>query len=243
MDITLHATNDDLVGFFNSVPQHRLIGAVHSLAQRWQQQQSTHTIDAQATGNPYHHSHIGRHHHRHPTQGALHTADIITIAAFALNTCIFRTCNHTYQQIRSTGIGSQPSPALCNVAITLVEHSWQQLHNSLLHHTHFHFNYYRYVDHRFITHNEHFLSHPAVQTLIHRDLCGDSVALETVEDYHLLEFNIVSHTTYNYLHPTRPILENPGCHQCQTTHTLRPCFTTTHHLGLHFPNNSGRRSS
>ena len=70
------------------------------------------------------------------------------------------------QQIRGAGIGSHLSPALCNVAITLIEHSWQQLYNNLLHHTNFHFNYYHYVDNRSIVHKKHFLSHPAIQTLI-----------------------------------------------------------------------------
>ena len=158
-DITLHATNDDLVGFFRSVPQHRLIDAVHSLVQHWQQQQSTHTItiDTHATGNPYHHSHIGRHHYRRPTQCTLHTAG-------HRNHCDL-CAQHMYfpgmQHLRGAGIGSQLSPALCNAATTLIEHSWQQLHNNFLHNTNFHFNYYRYVDNRFITHNEHFLSHPA----------------------------------------------------------------------------------
>ena len=33
--LRLFSTNDDLVGFFNSVPQHRLIDAVHSVIQQW----------------------------------------------------------------------------------------------------------------------------------------------------------------------------------------------------------------
>ena len=86
-DINLHATNDDLVGFFSSVPQHRLIDAVHSMIQQWQSQHSTHThtltVDAKATGNPFHHSHVGRHYTKHPTQRTLHTSDITTIVAFA----------------------------------------------------------------------------------------------------------------------------------------------------------------
>ena len=81
-------------------------------------------------------------------------------------------------------------PALCNVAITLIEHSWQQLHIPRLHPTDLHFTYYRYVDNRFIVHNEHFLSHPAIQTLIHSNFFGDPVELETVDDFHLLGFNI-----------------------------------------------------
>ena len=206
-DISLHATNDDLVGFFNSVPQHRLIDAVHSLVHHWQQQHSTHTltVDVQATGNPFHHSHIGRHHQKHPTQRTIQTSDITTIVAFALNTCIFRACNHTYKQIRGAGIGSQLSPALCNVAITLIEHSWHQIHNNLLQHTDLHFTYYRYVDNRFIVHNEHFLQHPAIQTLIHHNFFGDPVELEPVEDFHLLGFNIdLPQRTITHMQPSQP---------------------------------------
>ena len=206
-DISLHATNDDLVGFFNSVPQHRLIDAVHSLVLHWQQQQSTHTltVDVQATGNPFYHSHIGRHHRKHPTQRTIQTSDIATIVAFALDTCIFRACNNTYKQIRGAGIGSQLSPALCNVAITLIEHSWHQIHNNLLQHTDLHFTYYRYVDNRFIVHNEHFLQHPAIQTLIHHNFFGDPVELEPVEDFHLLGFNIdLPQRTITYMQPSQP---------------------------------------
>ena len=97
------------------------------------------------------------------------------------------------------------SPARCNVAITLIEHSWQQLHNNLLQHTALHFAYYRYVDNRFIVHNEHFLSHPAIQTLIHNNFFGDPVELETVEDFHLLGFNIdLQQRTITYIQPTQP---------------------------------------
>ena len=100
---------------------------------------------------------------------------------------------------------AQLSPALCNVAITLIEHSWHQLHNNLLQHTALHFSYYRYVDNRFIVHNEHFLPHPAIQTLIHTNFFGDPVELETVEDYHLLGFNIdLQQRTITYIQPAQP---------------------------------------
>ena len=103
------------------------------------------------------------------------------------------------------GIGSQLSPALCNVAITLIEHSWHQLHNNLLQHTALHFTYYRYVDNRFIVHNEQFLSHPAIQTLIHHNFFGDPVELEPADDFHLLGFNIdLPQRTITYIQPTQP---------------------------------------
>ena len=101
---------------------------------------------------------------------------------------------------KGAGIG----PALCNVAITLIEHSWHQLHNNLLHHSALHFSYYRYVDNRFTAHNEHFLSHPAIQTLIHHNFFGFPVELETLEDFHLLGFNIdLPQRTVTYIQPNQ----------------------------------------
>ena len=109
-----------------------------------------------------------------------------------------------YKQTRGAGIGCQLSPALCNVTGALIEHAWQQLHNNLLHHTDIHFNYYRYVDNRFIIHNEHFLTHPAILTLIRHDFFGDPIELEAVEDNHLLGFNIeLTNRTITYMQPTQ----------------------------------------
>ena len=79
--ITLHAINDDLVGFFNSVPQNRLLDAVTSLTTKWNPTYDTPTltIDILAAGNPIQLSHIGQHHRRHPTQRTIDTEDIPTI--------------------------------------------------------------------------------------------------------------------------------------------------------------------
>ena len=72
-------------------------------------------------------------------------------------------------------------------------------------HTDLHFTYYRYVDNRFIVHNEHFLQHPAIQTLIHHNFFGDPVELEPVEDFHLLGFNIdLPQRTITYMQPSQP---------------------------------------
>ena len=75
--------------------------------------------------------HIGRHHRTHPTQCAIDTHDIPHIVCIALNTCIFQACTTFYQQTRGAGIGFQLSPALCNVAIALIEHSWAELQHNL----------------------------------------------------------------------------------------------------------------
>ena len=94
-DITLHATNDQLTPS-PSTPKLRAIRIIAL------------TLDAVTTS---------------VLHNTLHTADVATIVIFALNTCIFRACDHNNQQIPGAGIGSQLSPALCNVAIALIEHS------------------------------------------------------------------------------------------------------------------------
>ena len=61
------------------------------------------------------------------------------------------------------------------------------------------------MDNRFITHNEQFPQHPAIQTLIHQDFFGNLVGFETVEDFHLLSFNIdLPARTIAYIQPSQP---------------------------------------
>ena len=101
-----------------------------------------------------------------------------------------------------------PNPyteALCNVAITLIEHSWHQLHHSLTDHTESHFVYYRYVDNRFTAFNRTFLKHLAIQTLIHPDFYSNPMELEPVGDMHLLGFDVDLHQrTISYIPPDAP---------------------------------------
>ena len=104
--------------------------------------------------------------------------------------------------VQGAAIGSQLSPALCNVAITLIEGSWHQLHHSLTDHTQIYFTYYRYVDNRFITFNQDFLTHIAFQTLIRPDFFGNPVELEPVDDMHLLGFDVdLNQRTITYIPP------------------------------------------
>ena len=62
------------------------------------------------------------------------------------------------------------------------------------------------VDNRFIAHTQRTLSsHPGVQTLIHQEFFGDPIELETVEDFHLLGFNInLTTRTITYIQPSQP---------------------------------------
>ena len=190
-DIHLTAINDDLVGFFNSVPQQRLVDAVISLCTRWQSQRPTTTlsIDIQSTGNPIQHSHIGRHYIHHPQQRTLDTQHIPLIVRQALQSCIFQACNSYYKQIQGARIGSRLSPALCNVAITLIEHSWRHTYLTFLQQPSLHLFNTRYVDNRYILLNEHFRQSLPITTLARPEFYEHPIEIEPVEDDHLLGFH------------------------------------------------------
>ena len=222
-DIHLTAINDDLVGFFNSVPQQRLVDAVISLCNRWHLQHTTTTltIEIQSTGNPIQHSHIGRHYIHRPKH-------IPLIVQQALQPCIFQACHTNYQQIQGAGIGSQLSPALCNVAITLIEHSWHEAHHTFLQQPNLHLFNTRYVDNRYILINDHFRQSLPITTLAHPDFYGNPVQIETVEDDHLSGFLInpqtrtPGHTISRKLPPALISLT------IQAPHTSTILIPTTH---------------
>lgn len=55
------------------------------------------------------------------------------------------------------------------------------------------------------TFNESFLTHTAIQTLIHPDCLGNPVELETVDNSRLLGFNLdLAQRTITYIQPTAP---------------------------------------
>ena len=66
------ATNDDLIGFFNSVPQHRLLDAVRSLICAWRQKHGdvALSVDMSLRGPAVHTTHVGHFSRRSPIRFA-----------------------------------------------------------------------------------------------------------------------------------------------------------------------------
>ena len=192
-DIHLTPINDDLVGFFNSVPQQRLVDAVISLCNRWKAQHTllppsplTYNPPAIPSNTPTSvDTTFTTHNNAHST---LNTSPLIVQQA--LQSCIFQACNTYYKQIQGAGIGSQLSPALCNVAITLIEHTWQTTYHTFLQQPSLHLLNTRYVDNRYILLNEQYRSALPITTLAHPDFYEHPVEIEPVDDDHLLGFLI-----------------------------------------------------
>ena len=94
-EFILDNINDDLVGFFNSVPQDRLLDAINSLITEWQNQhdQVTLSVDMSQRGNPLQLSYVGKFHKAPRKTRVIHPSDIVTIVQSSLQSHIFQAVN------------------------------------------------------------------------------------------------------------------------------------------------------
>ena len=194
LDINLHAVNDDLVGFFNSVPQDRLLDAVNSLILEWKHRHpdTVLSVDMSQRGNPLQLSYVGKIHKAPKKTKVIFPDDIFTIVQGSLSCHIFQAVNVIWQQIRGAGIGSQISPSLSNLAVTIVERSWTQVLKEVIDPPAFPFLAIRYVDNRYILFPEDKKHEPAIQVLSQDDFYQHPVELEEVTTNELLGFVVDS---------------------------------------------------
>ena len=107
-----------------------------------------------------------------------------------------------WRQIRGAGIGSQISPSLSNLAVTIIERSWQETFAQVLEQPSLHLCSIRYVDNRFLMFSSNFNSCDALTTFCDLDFYGHPVELEKVEDNMLLGFAVdVDRRTVEYRQP------------------------------------------
>eukprot|EP00438_Fugacium_kawagutii_P026566 Skav212397 [mRNA] locus=scaffold469:9638:11071:- [translate_table: standard] len=203
-DVHLHTVNDDLVGFFNSVPQDRLMDSVRTIVAMWQ---SIHgdksiTVDTSSTGNALHTTFNGRFKRAAYRYKAIATRDIEEIVQAGLSTHIFSAVGTYWKQIQGAGIGSQISPSLSNLAVTLVEKAWFDSFSQFLSSQSLHLHFLRYVDNRFALFNEDHINRPALQAFRDLEFYRPPVLLEEVDPDILLGFRVNVHArTVEYIQP------------------------------------------
>ena len=208
----LQFVNDDLVGFFNSVPQTRLLDAVHQLVDHWVENHLGHfpegrdsitiSVDTSAHGDPVHSTFSGSFRRTAFQIRKLHVADIVEIVQSSLSSHIFSALGCIWRQIRGAGIGSQISPSLSNLAVTITERSWQETFAQVLEQPSLHLCSIRYADNRFLMFSTNFNSCDALTTFCDLDFYGHPVELEKVEDNMLLGFAVdVDRRTVEYRQP------------------------------------------
>ena len=119
-------------------------------------------------------------------------------------THFFTALGVVWRQIRGAAIGSQISPTLSNLAVTLIERSWGSTYQEVLTQPNFHHLAIRYVDSRFVIVQKHHLQAPVFKVFTDLDFYGSPLELELVADnftYVYLSFMWISsedmqHTSY-----------------------------------------------
>ena len=185
-DITLTFVNHDLVGFFNSVPQERLLDAVNQLVDAWTVEHLLHfpdlqsvniTVDISAQGDPTQSTFSGSYRKSAYNLKKIYVQDILTVVRSSLSSHIFSALGCFWKQIRGAGIGSQISPSFSNLAVTIVERTWQQIDLETLDQPRFAFFGIRYVNNRFVIATEEAKLHPGFLMLCDLDFYGHPVEL------------------------------------------------------------------
>ena len=191
-DVLFSAINDDLVGFFNSVPQSRLLEAVQALTTQWVNQHGETQLSVNmALKGPVHHtSFVGQYKRTSSNIKTVRIQDILTIVQASLNTHVFKAVNQIWVQHRGAGIGSHISPCISNLAVTLIERGWRHAYSTFVTSSKLQLLFTRYVDNRFILFDHRFCFALPIQVLSHCFFYQAPVELETVEDGTLLGFTI-----------------------------------------------------
>ena len=176
--------NDDLVGFFNTVPRADILKSVHCIVQGYSQL-TGHTALAvdllSKSGHP------GQ--PRGKTESALKRVwiqDLPSIVELSFSTGVFTAAGKCRLQVEGTCIGNQISPILSGLPVLLAERHFLSslpaaLSSSLL--------FLRYVDNRLILGLKTSLQSPQMQRFCDSHFY-QGIVLETVSDHQWLGFTI-----------------------------------------------------
>ena len=194
--------NTDLVGFFTSVPQDRIIQAVNHMVQaywdmwgRGRPMEMAHLTVMQKDTQKKHRTFAGRRRCTESIARTFRLVDIIDLVELAMATSVFEVLGTPFRQVRGACIGMQASPPLCNITAAWEEWMWARTYGFLRHQRHLHGRcrflfVLRYVDNRLTIHDRCLDADRAIKDLIHLDFYRDPVQLEHVGDMKVLGYTL-----------------------------------------------------
>lgn len=173
--------NDDLVGFFTSLPQDRIISDVQFLLDQYCDQNNldleTATMSVPSRSHAFHQSSIQGHtKFTDQVMRSIKLSDVLDCVKMSFDLGIFHVCGLSFRQTHGTAIGNQISPVLSGISVSKTEHQWALNHHQLLHHV----LVVRYVDNRLILAPDHVVDDP----VLHRqflELCDSDFYKHPVE--------------------------------------------------------------
>ncbi|CAE7585152.1 unnamed protein product [Symbiodinium sp. CCMP2592] len=199
-DFSAEVHNQDLIGFFTSIPVQRILDSVGEVVQRYvRKHRADITQDVFSVRLDLQDSKLrvwkGR-----PRKGAQKTylvylQDIVAICRLSCECSVFTVMGKVFRQQRGATIGNQISPMLANLTVSLLEQRYMEEHQHVFRRVP-HFYCVRYVDNRLlICSADH--SHYSVLQHLFSDMFYESpVELEQVisndADQEFLGFDFIS---------------------------------------------------
>ena len=129
---TLLFHNDDLVGFFNSIPQERLIAMVEALLREFQRKHPAPSVVVGVHGSTKTFAvHLGfSKQSSHANFKQFWLEHLVAPVQLSFQCGRFTAVGNTYRQIRGTCMENQISPILSEIAVAAVEVAWARAWSS-----------------------------------------------------------------------------------------------------------------
>ena len=201
--------NDDLVGFFVSVPHDRILQSVQFLVKQYKElhvptwlnpDEVTFTVDLKKLAK--FRTIRGRAIQHSSSQHIFHLKHLVDGVRLSLSASHFECLGHLYFQKRGSSIGSQCSPSICATVVAVSEAVWMRSYNILFNSSGL---FVRYVDNRLICLPSHTAGQIPYRILLRLDFYGMPIELEECGNKEILGFTLnLEHRTCTYNFPTAP---------------------------------------
>ena len=181
-DSDLQISNQDLIGFFPSIPTDRIITAVQKLVKNYKQlhpHSEWFTVQLREKNTTLR---VFRGRRRQPATltRQVRISDIVDLCRLSLQASIFQQMGRTFRQVRGSAIGNQVSPILADVAVSFCEQRWGKEHLPAIQASGLDFFATRYVDNRLVVYDHRLASRVELQLLLHDHFYQLPVELEQV---------------------------------------------------------------
>ena len=184
-DCCLACYNQDLVGFFTSIPVSRIMEAVDWMLQQFMLK---HNLDPATYSFSVSLSEKdsklrvwkGKARAAGRRMYQIYFRDILAIVRMSCDSSYFTVLGRVFAQQRGAAIGNQISPVLASISVAFLEQAWVNRHFQFLQLHRPRFLCLRYVDNRIVLIDQELSSYPAFQEFLHDDFYIPPVQLEAV---------------------------------------------------------------
>ena len=185
IDIHLQQHNQDLVGFFTSLPIEQLMGSVNHLVTQYAANQNADLSEISftvqlAAAEPKLRVFQGQFKRHKIRTGVIWLKDLWQLCELSLHTSLFSHVKRVCKQQRGSATGNQISPSLANIAVSYLEHQWYQKHKDALKNHAEELYIVRYVDNRLVLCGQHLAERRFMQEFLADLFYRHPVELEDV---------------------------------------------------------------